>query len=100
METLYYLADGTMKSTDAVIDNDINIRLNLNCSTEAVTLTANRKSVLDTIQADLVSQGGDLLQNCIEQLHMWENEEDPKTPYVGIAIWWLKEQINQMKTQN
>lgn len=100
LETLYYLADGTMKSTDAVIDNDINIRLNLNCSTEAVTLPANRKSVLDTIQADLVSQGGDLLQNCIEQLHMWENEEDPKTPYIGIAIWWLKEQIAQMEIQN
>ena len=22
---------------------------------------------------------------------MWESEEDPKTPYIGIAIWWLKD---------
>ena len=60
METIYYLSDGTIKSTDADMDYDINIRLNL---------------------------------NCIELLHMWESETDPKTPYIGIAIWWLKEQI-------
>ena len=91
------MADGTIKATDPEIDYDINIHLNLNCSTEAVTLPENRKKVLDTIQEDLVNQGGDLRQNCIEQLQMWESEEDPKTPYIGIAIWRLKEQIAQME---
>lgn len=97
LETIYYLADGTIKATDPRIDYDINTHLNLNCSTEAVTLPENRKKVLDTIQEDLVNQGGDLRQNCIEQLQMWESEGDPKTPYIGIAIWWLKEQIAQME---
>ena len=93
LETIYYLSDGTIKSTDPEIENDLQNRLNLNCSTEAVTLPQSRKRVLDTIQEDLLRQEGDLRQNCLEQLHMWESESDPKTPYIGIAIWWLKEQI-------
>ena len=96
LETIYYLSDGTIKSTDPEIENDLQNRLNLNCSTEAVTLPQNRKRVLDTIQEDLLRQEGDLRQNCLEQLHMWESESDPKTPYIGIAIWWLKEQIAKM----
>ena len=91
LETIYYLSDGRMKSTDKDIDDDIHIRLNLNCSTEAVTLPQNRKAVLDAIQAEIITMEGDLYQNCRDLLHIWENETDPKTPYIGIAIWWLKE---------
>lgn len=96
IQSIYYLSDGTMKSTDEDIDRDIEIRLNLNCNTDAVTLPQNRKAVLDAIQTDVISREGDLLQNCIEQLHIWESETDPKTPYIGIGIWWLKEQINKL----
>ena len=95
LETIYYRSDGTIKSKDPEIEKDINVHLNLNCRTEAVTLPENRKKVLDTIQQDLFKQEGDFKQNCIDQLHMWESEEDPKTPYIGIAIWWLKKQIEQ-----
>ena len=91
LETIYYLSDGRMKSTDKDIDDDIHIRLNLNCSTEAVTLPQNRKAVLDAIQAEIITMEGDLYQNCRDLLHIWESETDPKTPYIGIAIWWLKE---------
>ena len=93
IESIYYTSDGIIKSQDKDIDDDLNIRLNLNCNTEAVTLPQNRKAVLDAVQADLWNRGGDLLENCMEQLHIWESESDPKTPYIGIAIWWLKEQI-------
>ena len=99
LETIYYSSDGRIESTDKVINDDINTRLNLNCSSEAVTLPQNRKSVLDAIQADVLSQDGDLLQNCIDQLHMWESESDPKTPYIGIGIWWLRDQIAHMEKQ-
>ena len=93
IESIYYSSDGIIKSYDSDMDNDLNVRLNLNCNTEAVTLPQNRKSVLDAVQADLLSREGDLRENCIEQLHIWESESDPKTPYIGIAIWWLKDQI-------
>lgn len=96
LETIYYLSDGRMKSTDKDIDDDIHIRLNLNCSTEAVTLPQNRKAVLDAIQVEIITMEGDLYQNCRDLLHIWESETDPKTPYSGIAIWWLKEQIKYL----
>lgn len=53
LQTIYYLSDGTIKSTDKVIEDDINVRLNLNCNTEAVTLPQNRKAVLDAVQEEL-----------------------------------------------
>ena len=84
-----------MMSTDPVIREDINIRLNLNCDKEAVTLPQYRKEVLDTVMEYLAEQEGDYYDNCEEQLQMWENEEDPKTPYIGIAIWWLKKELAQ-----
>ncbi|MCD7826027.1 MAG: TIGR02646 family protein [Clostridiaceae bacterium] len=97
LETIYYLSDGTIKSTDEEIEKDIDIKLNLNCSTEAVTLPQNRKAVLDAIQADLINQdGGDWCQKYKDQLDIWENENDPKVPYIGIAIWWLKDQIRHL----
>ncbi len=96
LETIYYTENGKIRSTDDDIDNDIDVKLDLNWETEAVTLPQNRKAVLDEIQAQLFSQDGDLLQNCIEQLHIWESETNPKTPYIGIAIWWLKEQIGRL----
>jgi hypothetical protein len=86
-----------MWSDDVDINNDINISLNLNCSSEAVSLPQNRKAVLDTVQADIFSQDGDLIENCRAQLRFWESEGDPKTPYIGIAIWWLKEMIGDQK---
>jgi len=96
LETIYYTSDGVIKSSDGEINDNLNITLNLNCNTEAVTLTKNRKAVLDAVQEDLNKQEGDFLQNCIEQLHIWESESDPKTPYSGIAIWWLKKQIKEL----
>ena len=96
IDTIYYLSDGTIKSTDKEIEQDINVRLNLNCSVDAVTLPQNRKAVLDAIQTEIVGQDGDVYQKCKEQLDIWENEKDPKTPYIGMAIWWLKEQMRHL----
>ena len=96
LATISYTSDGKIRSSDPIINDDLNIRLNLNCSEEAVTLPENRKAVLDTIQ-EQVFQEEDLLQACMDQLHIWENEADPKTPYIGIAIWWLREQIHALQ---
>ena len=96
LATISYTSDGKIRSSDPIINDDLNIRLNLNCSEEAVTLPENRKAVLDTIQ-EQVFQEEDLLQACMDQLHIWENETDHKTPYIGIAIWWLREQIHALQ---
>lgn len=46
LETIYYSTDGKIGSTDPDINNDINVRLNLNCDTEAVTLPKTVKQYL------------------------------------------------------
>jgi uncharacterized protein (TIGR02646 family) len=96
LDSIYYSDNGTMKSYDAGINDDINVKLNLNCKEDAVSLPQSRKAVLDAVQADIYSQDGDMLQNCIDQLQLWENETDPKTPYIGIAISWLKGMIRTL----
>lgn len=52
IESIFYSSEGTIKSFDSDIDNDINVILNLNCSADAVTLLQNRKAVLDTIEKE------------------------------------------------
>jgi hypothetical protein len=93
IDTIYYSSDGAIRSVDREIDHDLNTHLNLNCSFYAVTLPKNRQAVLEEVQRSVVEHGGDILHNCITQLRLWEQESDPKTPYIGIAIWWLKKQI-------
>ena len=100
LESIYYLSDGTIKAGNPEVEKDLNITLNLNCNFDAVTLRDNRKAVLETIQAYLASQQGDFIENCKEQLAFWENEADPRTPYIGIAIWWLKTQIESKYLDN
>lgn len=97
MATIFYSADGFIKSSDSEIEDDLNIRLNLNCNEEAVTLPKNRKAALDVVQEQLSNMEGDYVSNCKELLGIWEAEEDFKTPYVGIIIWWLKFEISKIE---
>jgi hypothetical protein len=96
LDLISYSEQGEIKSENEQINDDIDVKLNLNCSSEAVSLPQNRKAVLDVVQEAVYSQEGNLRQNCIEQLQLWESETDPKTPYIGIAIWWLKEMIRNI----
>ena len=96
IETIYYSANGEILSTDEKISKDINIFLNLNCNSDAVTLPQNRKEVLDEVQYAVTTSGKDILDSCREHLKIFEEETDPKTPYIGIAIWWLKSTINEL----
>lgn len=100
LTSIYYLSDGTIKARDLEVDKDLNTTLNLNCNFEAVTLRDNRKAVLEAVQEYIVNQQGDFMEHCKEQLSFWENEGDPKTPFIGIAIWWLKEQIASEHLEN
>lgn len=98
IETIYYNSEGFIASTDCDIENDLNINLNLNCESDAVRLPKNRKAALDVVQESILNSEGDILQNCIDQLSIWENEEI-KTPYIGIVLWWLKDQISALSSQ-
>lgn len=42
--------------------------------------------MLDAVQADILFQDGDFYENCLEQLHMRENEANLKTPYTEMQF--------------
>ncbi len=94
LETIYYEEDGTISATDKEIEDDLVTKLNLNCSIDAVSLPKNRKNTLLPIQEELSRcSEEELVDYCREILNAFENESDPKTPYVGIIIWYLKDLI-------
>ncbi len=95
LQSLRYTENGILTSSDATIENDINVKLNLNCHAENVQLPEIRKTVLTALQMeiDLVNDE-EKFQYCKDVLDMYIHETDPKTPYVGILIWWLRDYIS------
>ena len=85
-----------MYSLDANIQDDITVKLNLNCISDGVQLPEMRKKSLETLQSALpIDDEAHMLEFCREILTMLENESDPKTEYSGILIWWLKDFLKQ-----
>lgn len=85
-----YNSSGIILSTDPVINEDINDRLNLNC--DAISLPENRKQVLQALIDDVKKKCGDgeISTYCKRKLEQIRAMNDPKMPYVGIMIWWLE----------
>ncbi len=81
---IHYLGDGTIKSDDAVIDQDINSVLNLNL----VRLANNRKAVLTAFQARL--QRGRRLDPARE-LPKWDGSQPGDLePFAGVVVYYLR----------
>ena len=95
LTTIYYTSDGEIGATDKTIHDDLTIQLNLNCRKETVKLPEERKSVLDNLQNTVYEiPETERLEFCRFLLQRYEEEMDPKTPYVGIILWWLKDFLN------
>lgn len=93
LKGITYTSLGRIQSSDVVIDEDINTRLNLN--NEKISLPENRKQVLQTL-IDAVRKNcgnGDISLYCRRKLERIRAVGDPKPPYVGIIIWWLEKHI-------
>ncbi len=93
LQSITYTLDGKIDATDIDVKEDLVETLNLNCPT--APLIAERKSALD----GLIENIGELEEEdipiyCEEILESFQNEEDEKTPYVGILIWYLQSMIN------
>lgn len=90
LNSIEYEIDGTIKSsTDADVNYDLDQILNLNYS----QLKAERKAALDALIVDMGPCLDDEKQIPLyvqTKLSSFNNESDPKTPYVGILIWYLK----------
>jgi len=85
-DSISYLPNGYIRSTNTAIDNDVNNTLNLNVS----FLVRNRKGALDSLKKELLSLKAKgnwktLARKYITRL----NEDDTKRPYYGILLWYL-----------
>ena len=95
LETIFYTLKGTIGAKDPEIQSDLVDTLNLNCPTSP--LIAERKGALDGLLYDMQKVQDDALLNyCTSRLKALEAETDPKTPYVGILIWYLKDMIKAL----
>jgi len=86
-QTLRYLGDGTLKSTDPTFDIELNTVLNLNLS----QLKLNRVGALDAFIATLPTKGTytpNLLRTRLEKLKQGENGY--LEPFVQIIIAWVE----------
>lgn len=99
LSSIKYSEAGEIGSDDSVINEDLTITLNLNCMSDNVRLPSARKEVLDTVQKDIAENSSEdsILEYCKYLLKGFEEETDPKTPYVGIIIWWLRRQVTALE---
>lgn len=97
LKSIKYKENGEMFSENPAIQDDIKVKLNLNCISESVQLPESRKKVLEALQTELpLDDPQKTLEYCIAFLKMLEEETDPKTEYSGILFWWLKEYIKRV----
>ena len=96
LETIFYTLDGRIDSSDQDVQFDLVDTLNLNCA--SASLPEARKAVLDALIDEMKDMDTYHLHNyCSELLETFRNEEDPKTPYVGILIWYLQTMVTALK---
>lgn len=89
LKSIYYTLDGKIDADDPDVKYDLVNILNLNC--ESSPLISERKAVLDELIVNLDNiEENDLHNYCTGILNSFINEKDPKTPYVGVLIWYLK----------
>lgn len=83
---IHFRANGEIYSTDAVIDEDLNKRLNLNC--QAISLPQSRKRALEELIFNIQKQHatGDINTYCRRKLDNLSQSQEVKIPYVGIMI--------------
>ena len=96
LASIQYRENGEMFSNDPAVQDDITVKLNLNCISEAVQLPESRRKVLEAMQSELpMDDEEETKEYCISVLEMFEQETDPKSEYSGILIWGLKDYIGR-----
>lgn len=98
LSSIYYKQNGEIAATDPVIEKDLVDTLNLNC-VKFSGLPDGRKQTLAPVEAEIASllTKEEMLTRCQELLEIYESETDPKTPYCGIILWWLKDYIKALE---
>lgn len=96
IQTLSYGRDGRLISSDAVLQSDINVTLNLNGA--STLLPRNRKAVLEeterTIRALYKKAGGKNAKTKIKKMvEKLESPQNERCEFAGVVIWRLKKHL-------
>lgn len=96
LSSITYDMQGKIWASDPDVAFDLEDILNLNCPT--APLRTERKAALDELIAAVgnVPEEG-LVSYCTEVLDSYLAEEDHKTPYVGILIWYLRSMLTALE---
>ena len=98
LDTIYYTLSGEIHASDTDVEYDLTNILNLNCLTSP--LISERKAALDELITNIGSfQEDELLDICNSYMRDFEREDDPKTPYVGILLWYLGTIVNALQNE-
>lgn len=96
LKSIYYHMDGKIDAHDLDVKLDLNDTLNLNCPN--APQLGERKAALDALIATMPNQNNEeLLYYCNQALNVFQNETTPKTPYVGILIWYLQTTVEAIQ---
>lgn len=97
LTSIFYHLDGKIDAKDPDAAFDLIETLNLNCP--ASPLVTERKEALDSLIFALGNVGEeDILDYCSLVLKEFQAETNPKTPYVGILVWYLESMIHGLST--
>lgn len=96
LTSIFYTLDGKIDAHDPDVKFDLVEVLNLNCSSSP--LVAKRKAVLDSLLTEIDGDSENaILSYCSSVLAAFYEETNPKTPYVGILIWYLQTMVETLK---
>ena len=88
LNSIFYHVDGRIDAIDDDVRFDITKTLNLNG--ERTPLVKERKAALDELIRIIgACKEAERQSFCEKALDEYKTETDPKTPYVGILIWYL-----------
>ena len=97
LASIIYSLNGKIDATYHDVKFDLVDTLNLNCPSSP--LIAERKSALDHLIAGLgILPETDILDYCTAALCEFRAETNPRTPYVGILMWYLESMISSLST--
>lgn len=95
LTSIFYELDGKIGANDVDVNADLVDTLNLN--TLSSPLIGERKAALDSLLLELGNvMEADFLRYCVTVLHEFQEETNPKTPYVGILIWYLRSMVDKL----
>lgn len=99
LNSIYYKSNGEIHASDDDVESDLHETLNLNSPNSS--LITERKRVLVTIQREIATfsdlDDAERLLRYRSLLDSWLSEVNPKTPYCGVIIWYLKHVINSLE---